>query len=53
MASSFAVIDGHLLWYGSLPLLAFPRADECSLRIDDAELSAEFLARLGAEDSEK
>lgn len=53
VASSFAVIDERLLWYGSLPLLAFPRADECSLRIDDAELSAEFLARLGAEDSEK
>lgn len=51
VASPFAVIDAHLLWYGSLPLLAFPKTDECSLRMDDAELSAEFLARLGEEKS--
>ena len=37
-----AIIDDALIWYGSLPLLAFPKTDDCSLRLRDAELAAEL-----------
>lgn len=41
-----AVIDDALIWYGSLPLLAFPKSDDCSLRLHDAELAAELKDEL-------
>ncbi|MEC4273426.1 DEAD/DEAH box helicase family protein [Adlercreutzia sp. R25] len=41
-----AIIDHQLVWYGSLPLLAFPKIDDCSLRIRDAELAAELESAL-------
>lgn len=37
-----AVFDGRISWYGTLPLLAFPGADDCSLRIDSAEVAADL-----------
>ena len=37
-----AIIDDALIWYGSLALLAFPKSDDCSLRLHDAELAAEL-----------
>lgn len=41
-----AIIDDALIWYGSLPLLAFPKSDDCSLRLHDAELAAELRKEL-------
>lgn len=41
-----AIIDDALIWYGSLPLLAFPKSDDCSLRLHDAELAAELKGEL-------
>lgn len=41
-----AIIDDALIWYGSLPLLAFPKPDDCSLRLHDAELAAELRKEL-------
>lgn len=41
-----AIIDDALIWYGSLPLLAFPKTDDCSLRLRDAELAAELKDEL-------
>ena len=41
-----AIIDDALIWYGSLPLLAFPKSDDCSLRLHDAELAAELKDEL-------
>lgn len=43
---ALAVFDKRIVWYGSLPLLAFPKAEDCSLRLVDTELAAELLARL-------
>ena len=42
-----AIVDDALIWYGSLPLLAFPKSDDCSLRLHDAELAAELKGELG------
>lgn len=44
-----AIIDDVLIWYGSLPLLAFPKSDDCSLRLRDAELAAELKEDLRRE----
>lgn len=44
-ASGIAVIDGRISWYGSLPFLGFPGADDCSLRIVNVEV-AEDMARV-------
>ena len=41
-----AIIDDALIWYGSLQLLAFPKSDDCSLRLHDAELAAELKGEL-------
>lgn len=40
--AGLAVFDGETVWYGSLPLLAFPRADDCSIRFANAEIAAEI-----------
>ena len=34
-----AIVDGRIAWYGTLPLLAFAKADDCSLRVDSAEVA--------------
>lgn len=40
--TGIAVIDGRISWYGSLPLLGFARADDCSLRIVNVEVAADM-----------
>lgn len=42
--TGIAVIDGRISWYGSLPLLGFARADDCSLRIVNAEVAADMAS---------
>ena len=41
-----AIFDSRYVWYGSLPLLAFPRRDACSLRLDSAEIAHDLLQTL-------
>lgn len=36
-----AVIDDAVVWHGTIPLLAFPRSDDCSLRIESPEIAFE------------
>lgn len=38
-----AVFDKKIVWYGTVPLLAFPKADDCSLRLESAEAAHELL----------
>lgn len=38
-----AVFDEELVWYGSLPLLAFAKSDDCSVRFGSAEVAYELL----------
>ena len=38
-----AVFDDKVVWYGTLPLLGFPRADDCSLRFTSAEVAHELI----------
>ena len=40
--SGVAVFDGRIAWYGTLPLLAFAKADDCSLRVESAEVAADL-----------
>ena len=37
--TGFAIFDRQTVWYGSLPLLAYPRTDDCSLRFTSAEVA--------------
>ena len=39
-----AVFDGRVVWYGTLPLLAFPRGDDCSIRFASAQAAHDLLA---------
>lgn len=39
-----AVFDKKIVWYGTVPLLAFPKADDCSLRLESAEAAHELLS---------
>lgn len=39
---SFAVFDQRLVWFGGLPMLAFPHHDDRSVRIVNRELAAEL-----------
>lgn len=41
-----AIFDSRYVWYGSLPLLAFPKRDACSLRLDSAEIAHDLLQTL-------
>ena len=41
--SGLAVFDEKTVWYGSLPLLAFPKAEDCSLRFENAEIAHEVM----------
>lgn len=38
-----AVFDKNVVWYGTVPLLAFPKAGDCSLRLESAEAAHELL----------
>lgn len=46
LLAGVAVFDGKSSWYGTLPLLASPKSDDCSLRIEGAEVAADLLAAL-------
>lgn len=41
--SGLAIFDETIVWYGSLPLLAFPRPEDCSLRFESPEIAHEIL----------
>lgn len=38
-----AVIDEETVWYGTIPLLAFPKKEDCSIRFKNSEVAAELL----------
>lgn len=38
-----AVIDEETVWYGTIPLLAFPKNGDCSIRFKSSEVAAELL----------
>lgn len=38
-----AVIDEETVWYGAIPLLAFPKKEDCSIRFKSSEVAAELL----------
>ena len=38
-AAGFAVFDEEVVWYGTLPLLSFPKADDVSIRFKDARVA--------------
>ena len=40
--TGIAIFDGKVAWYGALPLLAFVKADDCSLRVEGAEVAADL-----------
>ena len=46
--TGIAVFDGKVAWYGTLPLLAFAKADDCSLRVESAEIAADLEKALEA-----
>ena len=46
--TGIAVFDGKVAWYGTLPLLAFAKADDCSLRVEGAEIAADLEKALEA-----
>lgn len=35
--TGLAIFDGETIWYGALPLLAFPKTDNCSIRLKSPE----------------
>lgn len=37
------VIDEETVWYGTIPLLAFPKKEDCSIRFKSSEVAAELL----------
>ena len=43
-SAGFAVFDEEVVWYGTLPLLSFPKADDVSIRFKDARVAYD-LAR--------
>ena len=47
-----AVFDGETAWYGTLPLLAFAKSDDCSLRIASAEVAADLEMALNRKGEE-
>ena len=46
--SGIAVFDDKTAWYGTLPLLAFAKGDDCSLRVDGAEVASDLKKALEA-----
>ena len=41
-----AVIDEEIVWYGTVPLLAFPKKEDCSIRFKSSEVAAELLGEI-------
>lgn len=44
--TGIAVFDERICWYGTLPLLAFAKDDDCSLRVDNMEISTDLKQEL-------
>lgn len=42
-ALDVAVIDDNIVWYGGIAPLAFPRREDCSLRLVSREVAAALL----------
>ncbi|WP_302397706.1 TOTE conflict system archaeo-eukaryotic primase domain-containing protein [Eggerthella sinensis] len=42
-ASALAIIDERIVWYGAIPLLAFPKSDDCTLRFESCEVAYDLL----------
>lgn len=41
-----SVIDEETIWYGTIPLLAFPKKEDCSIRFKSSEVAAELLSEI-------
>ena len=41
-----SVIDEQTVWYGAIPLLAFPKKEDCSIRFKSSEVAAELLSEI-------
>lgn len=41
-----SVIDEQTVWYGAIPLLAFPKKDDCSIRFKSGEVATELLSEI-------
>ena len=41
--SNIAIFDESLIWYGSIPLLAFPKKDDCAIRFQSIETAHDLL----------
>lgn len=46
--TGIAVFDDKIAWYGTLPLLAFAKSDDCSIRVDGAEVASDLKEALEA-----
>ncbi len=44
--SGLAVFDRKRIWYGTVPLLAFPKSDDCSIRLESPEAAHDLLEGL-------
>ncbi len=42
----FAVIDERIVWYGSINLLSFGRAEESMMRLDSLNITDELLGSI-------
>lgn len=45
MHDRFAVIDGKIVWYGSMNLLAGEKTDDNIMRVADTEIAQELIER--------
>ena len=43
--TGLAIFDGETIWYGALPLLAFPKTDDCSIRLKSPEAAHDLQGR--------
>lgn len=46
--TGITLIDHRIAWYGTLPLLAFAKADDCSLHVESAEIVHDLGRELDA-----
>ena len=44
--SNIAIFDESFIWYGSLPLLAFPKKDDCDIRFQSIETAHDLLCEM-------
>ena len=40
----FAIVDGRIVWYGSINLLSFGSAEESIMRLDSAGIASELMS---------